>query len=215
MDNDSIEISARTVEEALELALRELDAGREEVAVEVVNHGRPGFFGIGSEQARVRVTRLSASQELASLAIGVVNSLISRMDVSVLATIRSSGDDETGPVIDIHGEDSGLLIGKRGETLQAFQFLVNMALNKSMQSHPVVVVDVEKYKERRSKSLEALAARVAERVARSGRPITLEPMPPSERRVIHLALANHSSVTTESVGEGQQRKVTVMVRRNG
>ena len=215
MDNDSIEISARTVEEALELALRELDAGREEVAVEVVNHGRAGFFGIGSEQARVRVTRLSSSEGLASLAIGVVNSLISRMDISVLATIRSSGDDETGPVIDVHGEDSGLLIGKRGETLQAFQFLVNMALNKSMQSHPVVVVDVEKYKERRSKSLEALASRVAERVAKSGRPITLEPMPPSERRVIHLALANHSSVTTESVGEGQQRKVTVMMRRNG
>ena len=84
-----------------------------------------------------------------------------------------------------------------------------MALNKSMQGHPVVVVDVEKYKERRSKSLEALASRVAERVARSGRPITLEPMPASERRVIHLALSNHSSVTTESVGEGQQRKVTV------
>ena len=155
MDNDSIEISARTVEEALELALRELDAGREEVAVEVVNQGRAGFFGIGSEQARVRVTRLSSSEGLASLAIGVVNSLISRMDISVLATIRSSGDDETGPVIDVQGEDSGLLIGKRGETLQAFQFLVNMALNKSMQSHPVVVVDVEKYKERRSKSLEA------------------------------------------------------------
>ena len=160
------------------------------------------------------MTRLSSSEGLASLAIGVVNSLISRMDISVLATIRYSGDDETGPVIDVHGEDSGLLIGKRGETLQAFQFLVNMALNKSMQGHPVVVVDVEKYKERRSKSLEALASRVAERVARSGRPITLEPMPASERRVIHLALANHSSVTTESVGEGQQRKVTVMTRRN-
>ena len=215
MEKDSIQISPATVEEALELALRELDADREEVAVEVVSQGRPGFFGIGGEQARVRVTRLASAQGLASIALGAINSLILKMGVSVLATIKSSGNEEEGPVIDVQGEDSALLIGKRGETLQAFQYLVNLGLNKAVQSHPVVVIDVEKYKERRAKSLEALASRVADRVKKSGKPITLEPMSPAERRLIHMVLPDHPSVTTESVGHGSQRQVSVMLRHDG
>lgn len=135
------------------------------------------------------------------------------MGVSALATIRSSGDGEVGALIDIQGEDSGLLIGKRGETLQALQLLVNLILG-DRQSHALVIIDVEFYRERRSRSLQALAMRVAERVAATGRPITLEPMPAAERRVIHLALADHPDVTTESTGDGQQRKVTVMLRKS-
>ena len=215
MEKDSIQISAATVEEALELALRELDADREEVAVEVVSQGRPGFFGIGGEQARVSVTRLASAQGLASIALGAINSLILKMGVSVLATIKSSGNEDEGPVIDVQGEDSALLIGKRGETLQAFQYLVNLGLNKAVQSHPVVVIDVEKYKERRAKSLEALASRVADRVKKSGKTITLEPMSPAERRLIHMVLSDHPSVTTESVGHGSQRQVSVMLRHDG
>ena len=212
---DKIEISAKTVEEALEVALRELDAEREEVAVEVVSQGRTGLFGIGSEQAKVRVVRLSASDELSSQALEIVNGLLSGMGVEALSTIRSSGDEEIGPTIDIQGEDSGLLIGKRGETLQALQFLVNLTLNSKIGSHRVVIVDVENYKERRSRSLQALANRVAERVAASGRPVTLEPMPASERRVIHMALSEHATVTTESAGDRQDRKVTIMPRKDG
>ena len=210
---ETVEISAKTVEEALEIALRELDADRAAVAVEVISEGRAGFFGIGSEQARVRVTRLPAAGNVASQAMEVVNRLIAGMGISVLATISSSGGEETGPVIEVQGEDSGILIGKRGETLQAFQYIVNLALSGSVGQHPLVLVDVEKYRERRSRSLEALAARVAERVLASGRPITLEPMPASERRVIHMALAEHPSVTTQSAGDGNQRKITVMPRR--
>ena len=206
---DKVQISAKTIEEAIELALRELDAEREEVAIEVVNQGRTGLFGIGSEEARVSVVRLSAEEGLASQAIGVVNQLLSAMGASAMATIRSAGDSEIGPSIDIYGEDSGLLIGKRGESLQAFQFIVNLVLNVKSRGHPVVIVDVEQYKERRSRSLEALATRVAERVMSSGRPITLEPMPASERRIIHITLAEHPYVTTESAGDGRERKVTV------
>ena len=209
---EKVERSAKTIEEALELALKELDAEREEVAVEVISQGRAGLFGIGAEEARVRVTRLSQGQELSSRAMEVVNQLLSAVRASASATIRSSGDEETGPMIDIQGEDSGLLIGKRGESLQAFQFLVNLILNQTLRGHPIVIVDVEGYKERRSRSLEALANHVAERVASSGQPITLEPMPPAERRVIHVALTDHPHVTTESEGYGQGRKVTVMPR---
>ena len=208
---EKVKISAKTVEEAVELALRELDAGQEEVAVEVISQGRSGFFGIGGEQASVRVTRLRPSEGLASQTIEVVNQLLSAMRVSALVTIRSAGDSEIGPTIDIQGEDSGLLIGKRGETLQSLQFLVNRILAKQ-QSHPRVIIDVERYKERRNHWLEALAMRVAERVAASGRSFTLEPMPPAERRIIHVALADHLYVTTESTGDGQRRKVTVILR---
>ena len=206
---DKVEMSAKNVEEAIELALKELDAGREEVAIEVVSQGRPGFFGIGGEDARVRVTRLSASESLASQAIEAVNTVLSALKVSAVATVRSSGDQEIGPTIDIDGEDSGLLIGKRGETLNAFQFLVNLVLNSKSRGHPTVIIDVEQYKERRSQALQTLAGRVAERVVSSGRPVTLEPMPASERRIIHMALANHPYVTTESTGEGQGRKITI------
>ena len=209
-----VELSAKNVEEAIELALKELGADREEVAIEVLREGRPGFFGIGGEDARVRVTRLSPSENLASQAIEAVNKVLSHLKVSAVATIRSSGEGETGPIIDIDGEDSGLLIGKRGETLNAFQFLVNLVLNQKSQRHPTVVIDVEQYKERRSRALESLASRVAERVVASGRPITLEPMPAVERRVIHMALANHPYVTTESSGEGQGRKITVRLGKS-
>ena len=137
------------------------------------------------------------------------------MGLSVLATIRFSGNEEEGPVIDVQGEDSALLIGKRGETLQSFQYLVNLGLNKIVQSHPVVTIDVEKYKERRTKSLETLASRMADRVKMGCKPITLEPMSPSERRIIHMALSDHPSVTTESVGQGSERQVSVMLRRDG
>lgn len=206
---ERMEMSARNVEEAIELALKELDAEREEVAIEVISQGRPGFFGIGGEDARVRVTRLSASGSLASQAIEAVNTVLSHMGVSALATIRTPGDEEVGPTIDIDGEDSGLLIGKRGETVNAFQFVVNLVLNQKSRGHPIVLIDVAQYKERRSQSLQTLASRVAERVVASGRPVTLEPMLASERRIIHMALANHHYVTTESTGEGQNRKVTV------
>ncbi|MBI4311696.1 MAG: protein jag [Chloroflexi bacterium] len=209
---ERVEISAKTVDEAVEVALKELDADREEVTIEVLSQGRAGIFGIGAEQARVRVTRLAPSHTLASDAIEVVNKLLGAMQVSATASLRTSGDDETGPAIDINGDDSGLLIGKRGETLQSMQFLVNLILGKQ-GNHPLVVLDVEEYKERRSRSLQAMAMRIAERVTASGRPISLEPMPPSERRVIHVALADHPSVTTESVGAGAMRKVTVYPKR--
>ena len=209
---DQVEISAKSVEEAIEVALKELGAERAEATIEVLSQGRTGIFGIRSEQARVRVTRLSVANTVAVDAIETVTQLLKRMEVSATATLSSPGDDQEGPAIDIQGEDSGLLIGKRGETLQALQFLVNLMLtNKG--DHPLVVIDVEEYKERRTRALQSMAARVAERVTTGGRAITLEPMPSAERRIIHIALSDHPSVFTESVGSGYMRKVSIIPRR--
>ena len=133
-----------------------------------------------------------------------------------MATLRSAhSPDSGGPVIDITGDDSGLLIGRRGETLRALQFLVNLAVRNSLGGEGVrVILDVERYRERRHNSLHEMALRVADRVANTGRAISLEPMPAAERRVIHMALADHPGVRTESTGFGESRQVTVAPKKD-
>ena len=144
----------------------------------------------------------------------VINRLLSLMDADALATIRSSGEGPDNPaVIDIQGEDSGLLIGRRGETLQSLQFVVNLLLGKLLQMWVRVVVDVEQYRERRNQSLRALAMRIAERVTATGKTFTLEPMPPAERRIVHIALADHPDVLTQSVGDGGERKISILPKQ--
>jgi spoIIIJ-associated protein len=210
------EATGKTVEEAIDLALMALGAKRDEVEVEVLSQGKPGFLGIGSEQARVRVRRITEEQRSAHLAMEMVSKMLQAMGAKTTATLRSAHDSQTGgPVIDIQGEDSGLLIGRRGETMRAMQFLVNLMVNHKVEKDKQVrvVLDVEAYRSRREKSLRELALRVAERVAATGRTIPLEPMSPAERRVIHMTLADHPKVTTESVGSGDNRKVTIVPKR--
>ena len=141
-----------------------------------------------------------------------VDNLLRSMKVSATATPRPQQEGEEDTIeLDIEGEDSGLLIGRRGETLRALQFTVNLLVGQSTRGR--VILDVEGYRERRYSSLRTLASRVAERVASTGRPITLEPMAPNERRVIHMALADNPRVATESTGMGESRKITVLPRR--
>jgi spoIIIJ-associated protein len=218
-------MSARTVEEAIELALKELDADRDEAEVEVLSRGKAGFLGIGAELARVRVTPLAAGssasvgepgeQTPAALASVAVGRILDAAGVNVTRTLRSAHDAEAGgPVIDLSGEDSGLLIGRRGQTLQALQFLVTLIVRKQLGEDVRVVLDVENYRQRRETSLRDMATKVAARVVQTNRSITLEPMSPADRRIIHTSLSEHPDVRTESAGEGENRKVTIMPRRD-
>ena len=142
-----------------------------------------------------------------------VDNLLRSMKVSATATPRPQQEGEEDTIeLDIEGEDSGLLIGRRGETLRALQFTVNLLVGQSTRGR--VILDVEGYRERRYSSLRTLASRVAERVASTGRPITLEPMAPNERRVIHMTLAENPRVATESTGMGESRKITVLPKRD-
>lgn len=222
---EPLEMSARTVEEAIELALKELGVDRDEAEVEVLSRGKAGFLGIGAELARVRVSRLGGGsaasnadaeeQSAASVATAAVGRILEAAGVNVTRTLRSAHDPETGgPVIDLAGEDSGLLIGRRGQTLQALQFLVTLIVRKKLGEDVRVVLDVENYRQRRESSLRDMAAKVATRVAQTNRSITLEPMPPADRRIIHTSLAEHPGVRTESAGEGENRKVTIIPRRD-
>ena len=141
--------------------------------------------------------------------------ILEGMAVDAVSTIgKAPSDSPETPFIEITGDDSGLLIGRRGETLRALQFIVNLMLNRQAGDAEGgrVLLDVEQYRARRNRVLRDLALRVADRVAREGRTVTLEPMPPAERRSIHVALADHPRVQTSSVGEGDQRKVSVIPR---
>ena len=220
-------MSARTVDEAIELGLKELDADRDEAEVEILSRGKAGFLGIGAEVARVRVTRISAGRNAAGMpatgegettAAGVATAAVGRIleaaGVNVTRTLRAANDPESGgPIIDLAGEDSGLLIGRRGQTLQALQFLVNLIVRKQFEGVRVVL-DVENYRQRREFQLRDMATKVAARVTQTNRSITLEPMPPADRRIIHTSLTDNPDVSTESTGEGEGRKVTIMPRRD-
>ena len=228
-------MSARTVDEAIELGLKELDADRDEAEVEILSRGKTGFLGIGAEVARVRVTRISAGRNAAGMpatgdgettatgdgettAAGVATAAVGRIleaaGVNVTRTLRAANDPESGgPIIDLAGEDSGLLIGRRGQTLQALQFLVNLIVRKQFEGVRVVL-DVENYRQRREFQLRDMATKVAVRVTQTNRSITLEPMPPADRRIIHTSLTDNPDVSTESTGEGEGRKVTIMPRRD-
>ena len=249
---DSVERTARTVEEAEELALKELGVDRNEVEVEILSRGKAGFLGIGAEVARVRVTRLGAVRStaapstpsadsttveaddtgtaetspatppvssagegtVAGLAIVALNNILSTSGVNVVCTIRTADDPEVGgPVIDISGEDSGLLIGRRGQTLQSLQFILNLIVTREFGESVRVVLDVESYRQRREASLRDMANKVAERVLQTGRSITLEPMSAADRRIVHISLAAREDISTESVGFGEDRKVTIIPKR--
>lgn len=221
-----LEISAKTVEEAIQIAMNQLNASREEIKVDVLSEGKSGIFGVGTEKAVIQVERLSPMSELeedehnkknvAEVTEEILETLLDLMDIEAITLPESlqttNGEEQvTAPLaFNIQGEDLGILIGRRGQTLAALQYVVRLIINHQMKVWTPVVIDVEGYKQRRSEALQALAVRMAEQVRLKGMPFTLEPMPAYERRIIHLALTDHPDITTESIGEGDARKVVIL-----
>jgi spoIIIJ-associated protein len=227
-----VEASGKTVEEAIEHALEELGAGRDEVEVEVLTEAKGGILGVGGAQARVRVWLLGEEgaaqpsgedegeyiEDEAEIAAQTLDKLLEMMGVRADVSIRDPETPGDGlgmakAVLDVEGDDLGLLIGRRGETLQSLQYLLNLMMTRQFKEHMSFTVDVEGYRRRREKQLTTLAHRMADQVRRTHRPVTLEPMPPNERRIIHIALAEDRQVQTSSVGEGDARKVSISPRR--
>lgn len=272
----SVEIQAVSVDEAVRLALEELQLGQDEVDIEVLSEEGPGedaealvrvtargqasqpipreraegrsgrnrrrgrggegnrdgntkdwLGGRTSPQDRpsrrgtpppspngIQPDRVDAEQEQEAKTI--VSGLLSRMGIEadVVAvdnpsSVPLSPEDPPTIFLDILGRDLGMLIGRRGEHLSQLQYLINTLVNRKLGNWTRVIVDIEGYRSRREESLIGLAERVARQVARSGRSIVLEPMPPNERRIIHLTLRSHPEVSTHSSGEGAQRRITV------
>ncbi len=174
-------------------------------------------MGLGAEEARIRVEPLVPAPEesdIADAAKGILEALLSMMGVaaSVAPPARSFVEGEaTAPIaFDIKGDDLGILIGRRGQTLSCLQYIVRLIVGHQTEAWVPIIIDVEGYKQRRYEALQALAWRIAEQVKAGGEPFTLEPMSAYERRIIHLTLAEHPDVTTQSIGEGEARQVVIL-----
>jgi spoIIIJ-associated protein len=217
---ESLEVSGKTVEEAIDLALEQLGLSIDEVEVTVLKKGKPGFLGLGAEEATVRVIPLQSGQEedeVAALAKKTVEELLRLMKleakVEPTSPLQATSPEIKSIALEIKGQDLGILIGRRGETLAALQYIVRLIVARHQKTRVPVAIDVEGYKQRRYHVLRDLALRLAQKVKATGRSTTLEPMPADERRVIHLALSVNPDVTTQSIGEGEVRKVAILPRR--
>jgi len=215
--SEANEFSGKTVEEAIEKGLAELGAPREGVNVEIVREPSRGILGLGGEDAVVRLTRVEtarapqsgtdASRDAQEILTGLLTRMGIRSRVEISLAAESEGPDALA--LNIVGDDLGILIGRRGETLRDLEYIVRLMLAPQHKSAKVVV-DVEGYRVRRERVLRELAKRMAERVEASRQPITLEAMPAYERRIVHLTLRDHPAVTTNSIGEGEHRRVMIL-----
>ncbi|MCX8125519.1 MAG: protein jag [Dehalococcoidia bacterium] len=229
-----LEISAKTVEDALAVALLELGVSRDQVEVEIIKKGRAGIFGVGAEDAKIKVKVIEApatalstpdtGQEAGARPIITADDKVEQVATEVLRTLlrlmNIKAQVRTGPgnagaavTLDIQGDNLGSLIGRRGQTLASLQFLVRLIVSERLGKWFPIAIDVSGYKQQRRESLRRLALTIAEQVKSTKRAIAMEPMPADERRIVHLTLANHPDVTTHSVGEGDARKVVIQLKK--
>ncbi|BAS29459.1 DNA-binding protein [Limnochorda pilosa] len=203
-----LESSGRTVEEAVEAALQEMGANREQVEVEVLEEGTRGFLGIlGAREARVRVRIQVKPEEQNRKAREFLEGLLSRMKMDCGLETRF-GEDQILHV-NLTGSELGALIGRRGQTLEAIQYLVNVVANRGEADYQRILLDAEGYRDRRAEVLERLARRKARQVAETGQRVVLEPMNPWERRIVHLAVREMAEIETYSEGEEPNRRVVI------
>ncbi len=204
-----IEVSAKNIDDAITEGLIQLGTTSDQVEYEVIERGSTGFLGLGSKQATIKIRKKATTEDFIREFLSDVFSAM-EMDVEVLIT---KGEDEKDYNVELKGADMGVLIGKRGQTLDSLQYLTNLAVNKKCEEFVRIKLDTEDYRTRRIQTLENLAKNVAYKVKRSRRPVALEPMSPYERRVIHAALQNEKFVTTHSEGEGAFRHVVVTYKK--
>lgn len=204
-----IEKTGKTIDEAIELALAELEVTRDRIDYEVLEVPSKGLFGfIGSKLAKVKVSvRMIDPVEEAKK---FLESVFKAMNIAVFME-KLTHDDHV--VINLRGEDLGVLIGKHGQTLDALQYLTNLAANRDAAERSRIILDVEDYRKRRAETLSRLAMRLADKVKRRGERVVLEPMSPQERKIIHMALQDDSRIVTYSEGDEPYRKVVIALKK--
>ena len=202
------EFTGKTVEDAVMEAAIQLETTSDRLDYEVVDKGSNGFLGIGSRPAKVRARKVLNSKERAE---EFLDKVFAAMQIHVDVNIDENQEEKTMN-IDLSGDDMGVLIGKRGQTLDSLQYLVSLVVNKDEEDYIRVKVDTENYRQRRKDTLENLAKNISFKVKRTGKAVTLEPMNPYERRVIHSALQNDRYVEAHSEGEEPFRRVVVTLK---
>lgn len=204
-----IEVSAKTIDDAITEACQKLTVTSDKLEYEVVDEGSSGFLGIGSKPVVIKARMKSSVEDIAK---DFLKDVFEAMDIAVVVDVKY--DEAEGTMeIDLSGDEMGVLIGKRGQTLDSLQYLVSLVINKNAENYIRVKVDTENYRQRRKETLENLAKNISYKVKRTKRPVSLEPMNPYERRIIHSALQNDKYVTTHSEGEEPFRHVVVVLKK--
>ena len=226
----------KTVEEATEEALKTLETDLENLEIKIIDTGRAGILGLGGHPAEIEVYEVGSlpitetttkrattkkeveiiddsdqekDVEVETLVGEVLNNFIQSTDTSIDAYVRDELE-EGSIVFELEGDDAGLVIGRRGETLASIEYLVRLIASKSLGRIANVIIDVEDYKFRRRSKLKSIAEKSASKVEKTGKRISLEPMSPSDRRIVHMALVDYKNVKTQSRGEGVNRKVVII-----
>jgi spoIIIJ-associated protein len=260
---DTIEIEAKTIDEAIEKACGEFNVSREKLNIEIISEGSAGFLGLGSKKAKIKASRLSLDidldapfellkeeaepappvreeppapapaaapvpaappapevteapagkvehEPLAQRAKSILEGILQRMYLDFTVSVEETPDTI---VLTINGDGGGLLIGKRGQNLDAIQYIVNKAATKIHDERKLIIVDTESYRQRREDSLNALAREFAEKGRKTRKPVTVGHMNAHDRRIIHLALQNDDTIVTKSRGEGEYRKIVILPAR--
>lgn len=205
-----VEQSAKTVDEALEIVLSNHNVSKDDITMTVIDEGKKGFLGIGTKEAKIVVEIKEESEKRQELALKFVKEVTSKMGIEVEATVRDEGESL---FINIDSPDIGIIIGRRGETLDSLQYLTGLVVNKNSTNWTRVILDASGYRKRREESLIELAKKKAERVKYTRRKVSLEPMNPQERRIIHTALQDDPAVTTFSEGDEPYRRVVIALKR--
>jgi len=204
----TIEKIGKTIDEAVDKALQELDATRDEVDVDILEEPSKGILGlINVRPAKVKVTLKDDPSKRAS---GLLKSIFHSIDMDIKINIS---ENERAVFIDLEGNDLGILIGRRGETLDALQYLLNLAANKNQEIRKKIIVDIEGYRGRREKTLQRLALKLADKAKQRGRNVVLEPMSAQERRIIHTTLQGREDIYTFSEGDEPYRKIIISPKK--
>lgn len=213
-----LEITAKTVEDATRIALDQLGVAREDVEITIIKKGKSGVLGVGAEDAKIKAVLLEQEEiqdeaDAGEISKQVLIDILHAMGIQATVDVSRSADPSAPVTLNIEGDDLGVLIGRRGQALSSLQYLLRLIVAEKLSKWVLVNVDVDWYKKRHYESLKKLSLRLAEQVARRKRAITMEPMPPDERRIVHITLANYPDVKTESTGEGEDRRVIIQARK--
>lgn len=207
---DFIEFTGKTVDDALTNALVELGVTSDQIEYEVLEKGSSGFLGFNSKPAKIKARK---KYTVVDHIRNFLSQVFDAMGLEVEILINASAEEENVYDVELKGAEMGVLIGKRGQTLDSLQYLTNLAINKHSDTYTRVKLDTEDYRKRRKDTLENLAKNIAYKVKRTKKAVSLEPMNPFERRVIHSALQNDHYVSTHSEGDEPYRHVVITLKR--
>ncbi len=209
-----IETTGKTIEEAIDIALVELNASREEVEIKVISRGKSGLLGFGNEEAKVKVEKKSDVSENIQIAYEILRNILGFLESDMTITTKLINNDKiSDSIISLDGEDAALIIGRRGETLRSLQYLTNLMIQKKLNKRDQLVsLDVEGYIEKKLNNLFQLSKKMESKVMKTKKKVALDPMSSFDRRYVHRYFSDHKKIVSESEDYGRDRHVVLKLK---